>query len=190
MKDINFFSPYLQTKRKTTKRNMYFLSAISALVIMIVIYGFNYYRIKNIKENITVIDKKMQSKKIVKKLKVYQETKRRLDLLNNYYSKIKDINIVLDSANIVNTDLLKVIEGTFPDNLFLNSMTINQESVNMSIISANRIKAAELQHNLKETGLFSKVYINVINNTEKGVIFTANCTLKGDVDNEDVKEDE
>lgn len=188
MRDFNFFSIYVDTKKNSRRK---ILKAVSSMIVIVVAFGsvFAFYQLKiiNLNKQLANLETEITSKERIEGVNKYKETKKKLEILNQYYAAIDDINTKINDISYVKTDFLRELESAFPEDVFIRVMTVTNSEIQMQGISKSRVAIAEFQHNLKEIDRFIDVYVSVINTEHeisKNSIFTVRCTLK------DVNKDE
>ena len=182
MRDYNFFSPYIESKRSyKDDRNILFISIVAVLIASALLYyGWNQYRLLRMEREIAGIDSYLSAEQTMQGVRQYQETKQKIKTLQEYQVIIEDVNRRIDSSNIINTRLLDKLSDTLPQAVELNIASITSDGLQLQGKSASRTAVAEYVHNLKETEAFASVYVsNISEEGQAGTdfIFTLACKM-------------
>ncbi|MFZ5966247.1 MAG: PilN domain-containing protein [Bacillota bacterium] len=182
MLDLNFFSPYIK-ESKISKSKEYMIAAI-AVVAAIVVIGFsvnNMMKIKKIEAEIMQMEQFINDKETIEKLADVTEKKKKMEIMNFYYTAVEKINEQINSIDRIDSALFDSIESAMPQDAFLKMVSIAEQEIQLQGIAKNRSTVAELEHNLIELGIFESVHVNMIQEeaTESAnQSFTMKCTLK------------
>jgi type IV pilus assembly protein PilN len=188
MRDFNFFSPYLLEKQNKRIRSRFIIAVTTLLTIGLLSFtAFNFYQINRYKSEISKVENYLNSKDTVEQLEKYEEVSQRLELLNNYFNTVKEIDQKLDSYDTVSTELLDKLSSIMPQDASMINLVITENEVEMNYSIKSLVQAAELEHNLKGLNIFDQVHINII---DMQISYTANisCKLK-DVNTSEAKTD-
>lgn len=190
MRDFNFFSPYLEYKKKSTKK--VFHTVIIVLIIIIPtfgIYSYNQYKITKLENRLSALQDSMTSNERVEGIKKYKEVEKKLEVLKQYFTALNNVNDKINRLDVINSELFNKLESVFPKTVFIRNLSVTTNEIQMQGVSKDKIAVAELQHNLKELKIFDKVHVSIITNeSDEGsnVIFAVLCTLK-DVANDETE---
>lgn len=188
MKDFNFFSSFIETKKASTTK--YISIGLITVFIFLIVVGFsyvNYSKVKALENEIAELRAYLDSEEVIERLKDVEEKKRKLTVMREYFSILEEINRNIDNAYVINSELIEKVSSTFPKELFVNSIVLAQADLQMQGISNNRVAIAEFQHNLKELEVFSKVNVSTINKESEessNYFFSMTCTFEGVENNE------
>jgi Tfp pilus assembly protein PilN len=189
MRDYNFFSPYIATKRSYKEDlKAFYISAFVILAVSAVLYyGWNFYRIYNMEKEIAGMDSYLASEQIMKGVRTYEETKQRLKMLKDYQVIIEDVNKRIDSRDIIKRELMEKISSYLPLAVELHVVSVSADVLQLQGRSGSRTAVAEFVYNLKKTEAFQSVYVaNISSENETGAsfVFTISCALGGKGRNE------
>lgn len=188
MRDFNFFSSFIETKKASTAK--YSFVALIIIFIIFIVGGFSYInhsKAKVLEKEIKDLKTYLEANEVVEEIKEIEEKKRKLVVMKEYFSVLEEINRSIDNAYVINSELIEKIASKFPSELFVNSMLISQDNLQMQGISNNRIAIAELQHNLKQLEVFSRVNVSTISKESEessNFVFTMTCMFEGVENNE------
>jgi Tfp pilus assembly protein PilN len=188
MRELNFFNPYLSPRRSIKVGQLQvILAVVFILLVCGSIYSFNMIRIVKYSLEIRNHMAFMTDPVNIAAVKNYTETKQRVDLIQQYTKGIAPIEAELEAKSIVGSELVNKLNAAIPHEVYLGFMNITTESVSLNGIGKSRNVIAQYEHNLLNLGIFTDVFINVIEvETEGGSVyeFTADCFLVGGASNE------
>lgn len=190
MRDFNFFSSFIESKKASASK--YIIIGLISTFIIIIVGGFSYINHKNaiaLEEEIKGYKAYLNSGEVIEKVKEVEEKRRKIGVMKKYFEALEKINSGLENTYVVDSELIENIAATFPKELFISSMSITDNIVQMQGISSNRVAIAELQHNLKEIRLIDKVNVGIISEESEesnNFIFNMTCIFK-DVKNNEIK---
>ncbi|WZL71462.1 PilN domain-containing protein [Clostridiaceae bacterium 35-E11] len=184
MHDLNFFSPYIEVKKTSRKKQFYgIISVISVLIVIGSIFAVNEMQIRNLEKELKMIQHNLQSEKIAEQIKDIEEQKRKLTLMKTYYDALYEVNEKIGYINVINKDLLTSITEQIPPSITFQLMAFSWEELQVQGEADSRIAIAELEHNFKNIKAFRQVHVVNISKSTEGsnhYEFTLKCRLKGE----------
>lgn len=180
MQDMNFFSQF-SNKKKASDSSLYVLLAvvgvIAAFIVGTLIYNnLNIYLNNNETKEYR---KKVEAKS--EEIAESNEVNKKINALTEYDSRLDALIGVVDSRDVVDTNLLNKICGTIPSEVFFSSINISSSTITINATSTSRTAIAELHYNLKQN--LSEVYSvyigSIANNGENEYTFNVTCKLQG-----------
>lgn len=188
LKDLNFFSPYIKSKKLSFNKIALTGAIIGGLVIVMVgLFIWNNSKINKLNEEIASMEKFINNENTLKQLAEIKEIKSKLSIMKDYHGRLIKINDKYDSIDLINTKLINTISDAIPIKASIEVLNIATDNIQMQGISDSRVSIAEFEHNLKETNLFQTVHVSDISEqSEEDVyyMYIINCNFK------DVLEDE
>ncbi|SMB95007.1 Tfp pilus assembly protein PilN [Desulfonispora thiosulfatigenes DSM 11270] len=191
MRDINFFSYYIDRKG-SSKKKLYIL--ISTLAIFILFTGITTTQIlkaNHLEKKINLVQAELSNPEMLKKAKEIEKKKEKVDLLRKHYNIVKKINQQIVEVDKFHSHQLEVIADSLPQQSFIKDISVDNETIKIQGIATNNIAVAELEHNLKKTLLFDDVHVDIINDESASEEMTSAgnkqfnliCTFFKDVNN-------
>ena len=178
MKDFNFFSPYLLKKRNKRLKKLFIFSVSSLLIIgLLSFYTLNFYYINKYKSEISMVENYLNSEQTKGLLNIYEDTKKKTEIVNTYYNKMSEVDKILNAQNMVNTSLLNKLSSVMPQDSYMLSLTISNRDIELNYSVKDLVPVAELEHNLRELDIFEKVHVSIVN-AEISYRAIINCSLK------------
>ncbi len=188
MKDLNFFSPYIKSKKLSFNKIALTGAIIGGLVIVMVgLFIWNNSKINKLNEEIASMEKFINNENTLKQLAEIKGIKSKLSIMKDYHGRLIEINDKYDSIDLIDTKLINTISDAIPIKTSIEVLNIATDNIQMQGISDSRVSIAEFEHNLKETNLFQAVHVSDISEqSEEDVyyMYIINCNFK------DVLEDE
>ncbi|WP_176461843.1 PilN domain-containing protein [Anaeromicrobium sediminis] len=186
MRDFNFFSHYIDTK-KTSKKRLIHLSLIGITITLVIgsITFANIQRANKIEKEIQDLKNYLNSEERIKKSNELEEIKRKMKITNSYYTIVEAINTDMDKVDIVSSSLMEKISSSTPKDLFIKTISLTVKDGQMQGVAKSRVTIAEFVHNLKKIDLVENVHVSIINKESRensSYIFAIRCTFK-DVNN-------
>lgn len=163
MRDFNFFRSYQKNKTgKSVAFKRYGVAAAAVLVLIMAVSGFNLYRIHQIKNHMAEMKTFMANPENLKQYNKYLQENDKLMILTAYYDGVNKINRVIEGQSRINTETVDLLLTTMPEDIMLNSMGLEKESMAFQGVSKSYTAIAEFEHNLRTSGLFSDVFVSNI----------------------------
>lgn len=183
MKDFNFFQiESYDEKEKNNKKN-YILAAAGVLVlIMALTSGYKLIKTAKLNKQIETMESYINSKQNIKKLEEAEKQQEKLMVLEEYKQKVSPIADFIKKSGRINSYLINNIYISIPKDVYFKSINMDNNNIQIQAQGNRREDIAEFQYNLKETNLFTNIFVSNISQLESGkYIFNLKCTLK-DVD--------
>lgn len=188
MKDFNFFEPYLD-KREISGPNVLILYAVALVVVLgLIIYPLiNVFKINSLKKSITTMKTSLESSNIYERLNIVEQKKETVSEMEEKYLLLKDADKIIESRDIVNDLLLNKITEKIPKEVFLKSLNLSAEQIQMQGAATSNLAVACLETNLKSDRDFRDIYISNISLNEGLYDFSINFALET-AEKDDVEE--
>lgn len=188
MKDFNFFEPYLD-KREISGPNVLILYAVALVVVLgLIIYPLiNVFKINSLKKSITTMKTSLESSNIYERLNIVEQKKETVSEMEEKYLLLKDADKIIESRDIVNDLLLNKITEKIPKEVFLKSLNLSAEQIQMQGAATSNLAVACLETNLKSDRDFRDIYISNISLNEGLYDFSINFALET-AEEDDVEE--
>ena len=181
MRDINFFSQSINAVSSAKRKTTVLMAVIAGLLVIVGgVYGMTALTVMSLPIDIKQSRNYLESSEVINGKKVLQEKRTQLELLKQYDAAVTGIQANIDNSDKVRSELIEKINGTLPGGVEVLNINLTQQTVVISAEAGSRTQIAELEHNLLETQLFTKVHIGSIGGEDGSGKFTfsANCQLK------------
>lgn len=190
MKDFNFFSPYLESKKKFQSNYFFIIILCSILGVYILgTSGWYFYNNITLKKEMRSINAQLNDSKLIEQYKKAEADNTKYNLMSKYSEGASVLVKNYEKKDIVSTASINDILSCMPQDVFLASINMSESSIQLQCTSKSIVTAAEFQHNLIKLDKFKEVTISAINGdaAKSNYGFSINCTLKG-VDNNENKQ--
>lgn len=188
MRDINFFTPYIKAGQIVKKRLYHTLLFILVCTIFFLgTYTINNYRINKLNAEIKDVEMYLSKKEVMENTRLINANKGKVDLMKQYLDILTSLNITIDKKYIIDSSLFNDLSKLMPKDVFLFSIHVSTDELNIEGTAQNRTSIAEYEHNLKGLDYFRTVYVLDISE-QKGesnyYMFTVKCLFKDVKNNE------
>jgi type IV pilus assembly protein PilN len=181
MKDFNFFSPYIKTKKIFQKR--YLSIGLGVFIIfssIIGIYIFNIKTIKRLERDLAQIEKQINAKDLLKDFETIKQKKEKMKMMQQYYACIQAIDSKIRGKDVIHSDWIQRMAMSLPQNVWIQKMYLTTEGIKMEGFGETRASIAEFEHNLQKLQIFKKVHVDTIANAfylSDNYLFYLQCTF-------------
>lgn len=186
MRDLNFFEPYIEkTEFKLDKK---FIVAGICIFTFLSLSTYTIYNSMIIRKETRIVQGLKTTAEDPTRLKKVEDIKEREEEVNEFkgsVEKIRYLDKVLDERDIIHEDLLATITTRIPEDLFLTSLSIFNNEIQIVGVSKNKLSIAEFEKGLEDLGYMEdlqEIFISNISQEDDHYNFTINISLK-DVDN-------
>lgn len=190
MRDFNFFTPYLNTKKASEKRTSLVVLAALVAIAIVGTLVWNSVNMVLINRRIKDLNTKINDPELQSQLKRSEDLAKKCYDLKSLNGDLNDVYKYIGSRSLVKTDLMAKINSTLPEGVSLKTLTVDGQNIQMQAMSKSRQAIGEFEHNLKDIDRVTDVYVSNINSdlaTSDGQYnFSIKCTLK-EVDNNENK---
>lgn len=189
MRDINFFLPYLET-RKVKFNKTFFLNLILIVCFFTIVGygGFNYFKIQKLTEEMDKLSLVAEDPKTLEKVEIISLEEEELKRFTSEVESIRSLKTSVDEKDFINAEYLDQIVSKKPRDLFLNSINISTENINISGISDNRLSIAEFGKGIKSIDSIKDIFISNISKEENNYNFDLEVNLVEEVEDGDIQE--
>lgn len=179
MREINFFSPYIEKENKSRRvRKRIIMAAVLVLFVSVGISGFLFAELRMLQEEVISTEAYLESPEVQIKLKEMENMKNRMEAGSIYLSELEDLQARIQAVDLINVKLMDTIASTLPSGTVLTDMALNVDTVELSGYAPSNTNIAEVEYNLKKTGRFSHVHVSQIKNEDGLRQFTLTGTLQ------------
>ena len=129
MRDLNFFSPYLEGCKKARKKNMTigFVSILAAVIAM----GFSVYYVmysSHIEKEIADMNKVLTNPENIKLQKEVVEKSKRLEIIHEYITVMEATQKEIEKSDPIHTEFLDEITSAIPQELFFSMLSYQKRN--------------------------------------------------------------
>lgn len=174
MKNINFFSPFIQQRRKIKLYQRVFLAFIVIIIIIAAGIDYGYYSYKSFLEyKIANQSLKLNSKEYNQIKNQVKSLEKEINLLNQFFTQNK--NMKINQLDIINLEKLKLIfDKSIRLAIIINKLSVNNQQIILEATSNTKDNIIMFQNNIKQK--FSNTYIYYIRKkSDKLFLFKIIC---------------
>ncbi|MCY6370911.1 PilN domain-containing protein [Clostridium ganghwense] len=186
MRDYNFFEAFYEEKKSSSLKFVY-VGIIATMIVGAMVVGHLYtvFKINSLENEVASKEKILNSKELKTAAQKMDIAQKKLNLLNNYYDAVEEVNKITMKSDRIKTALIKKVSNQVPKEVSFQVMNIS-DNVTIQGTAANRTSIAEFEHNLKTCGVFDDVHVSNITSSEEGTQYSFNiiCSFKEESVNE------
>lgn len=181
MRDLNFFENYIEKDQfKIDKKIVCF-----ALSIFLVLFFCTYslYNHILIKQEISVVNNLKsvaENPELLSKIDKIQERKIEVSKFKDSVGRIRELDQIMESKDIINELLLDSIISIMPEDLFLTSIGINNDDIQLVGIAGGKRSIAEFEKGLEMLENVEEIFVSNISLQEDYYNFNVSIIM-GDV---------
>lgn len=179
MRDMNFFSPFLETKKTKTSRVNYKVLAVVVAIILVMtpISLFGYQML--LSQQIASEEKLLNAPENIETVSRIETKKEQLSVAQTSVVELQKKDTLLASSEVTSERSLQVIVDTLPKQVKLDSLLIMGADIGMQGTAVDRPAVAELAYNIRSSGLSEGLVLPTITqNVSGGFDFSLNFKLK------------
>lgn len=167
MKDINFFSTYIEKKRLKINSKIFLPGMFLVFFIYILGQGLiNQLKINKISQEIFEIQRIAEDPKTSKEAEKIEIQKKELNKLRAEVEDLRELTTAIEKKDFINTKYIDDIIRKKPKDLFLTGLQITSEDVNITGISNNKLSIAEFLKGLQSINRFEDAFVSLISKEE------------------------
>lgn len=179
MKDFNFFEPYLDKGEISGYKILILYAAALVIVLGLIIYPLiNAFKINSLKKTVTAMKTDLESSNLYERVGIVEQKIEKVSEMEEKFALLEDADDIIESRDIVNDLLLSKITGKIPKNVFLKSLNLSPEQIQMQGAATNNLAIANLENNLKSDEDFKDIFIPNISLADGLYNFSINFALR------------
>ncbi|KXG76780.1 PilN domain-containing protein [Thermotalea metallivorans] len=182
MRDFNFFSPYMTVEKASKGKERMIAAVVCTIAAVVISFSIsNITKVKKLENEIAQLESFMTAPATTKKLKELNNKKEKIIVMEKYHQGIKQLNEQIEGTNPIDSLLLEQIALSFPQDIFIDMMSISQNDVQLRGVSRSHTAIAELVYNLKQLDVFKSVHVYMMNAESaesENQIYMLKCILK------------
>lgn len=194
MRDLNFFEPYIEKSEFKLDKKLVIGSICMFLFLSLSIYtGYNSILIRSESRMVQSLRATAEDPGRLKKLGEIQEKEEEVNEFRGSLEKIRYLDQSLDERDIVHEDLLETITTRMPEDLFLTSLSIFNNEIQIVGVAKDKWAIAKFEkalEDLEHMEDLQEIFISNISQEDDHYNFTINISLKDVDDYEDEESEE
>lgn len=181
MRDINFFRSFIEKKDFKISKNLILFTVCSFLILFII--GYAVYNTILIRQESKIVESLRATAEDPKILKKVEEIKSKEVEVNEYRAsveKIKQLDATIEKRDIIDEDLLNNINSKLGENIFLTSLSIQNNEIHLVGISKDKWEIAEFIKGIETLDIHEDIFASNISQQDDHYGFSLNIQLRSD----------
>lgn len=181
MRDLNFFEDYIKKDQfKIDKKIICFALSIFLVLFFCTYSLYNHILIKQETSVVNNLKSVAENPELLSKIDKIQERKIEVSKFKDSVVKIRKLNQIIESKDIINELLLDSIISIMPEDLFLTSIGINNDDIQLVGIAGGKRSIAEFEKGLEMLENVEEIFVSNISLQEDYYNFNVSIIM-GDV---------
>lgn len=168
MKDMNFFSEFHPSRGKRTSQNIgiVILTLLAVLLILVPVACYAQEMMLKVKaEKMQTVLSAPENKAALEQLQLLKD---KLAAINKAEPELSSCDQILAASEWITEDSLRLIIDAIPKQISANIMAMADGSVQINGVSVDKPAIAELEYNLRTSGVSDSIHIFDITLNESG----------------------
>lgn len=179
MRDLNFFENYIEKDQfKIDKKVIYFTICILIILSFFTYSIYNYMIIRQETRIVASLKTVAENPETLKNVEKIKEKEIEVKDFRDSVEKIRKLDKIIESTDIISESLLDNITLRMPEDLFLTSIEINNKDIQLVGMSKDKWAIAEFQKGLESLGNVGDIFISNISFQEDSYNFNINITIE------------
>lgn len=187
MKDINFLREYSSKSNKFNVRHILLLTSVIMLVMSLLKSFDNHNKIKHLTLEVDLLKANRKNEIVNMQLDTENDLEISKLEIDKQYDNLVKFDYFMDYNYISDEILLLKVVDSIPENLFLESIYLDQNIISLSGSCREKLLVAEFQNNLKSIISIDNVFIENIYQDNEQQKFNLNIYLRG-ISNDRIEE--
>ncbi len=179
MRDLNFFYAYKGNKKYRLNKQMAYYFILIFCVFLMVLYSlFNCLRIRSVSKDIIKLKAIVDNEKVKSRIRELEEMEMELNQLKLSLEEIKKLDDFINENRIIDDSLLEIITGSISAEIFLTSISIHNDKVEIIGKAKDKSSIVNLVRSLEGLETFKDLFISSISKDGHFYSFIINIRLK------------
>lgn len=179
MKDLNFFESYLDKRKFNMDEKLVYYWIIAFLCVFLIFFTVNnQIKMRKVSKDIAELKMVTEDERITNKVQEILEAEKNVEELKISLNEIELIDANLDEASIIDNVLLESMTSRIPESVFLKSINMYPDNIEINGISQDKQSIAEFGKSLETIDGFKEVFISDLSKEEIYYNFNINIDLK------------
>lgn len=181
MRDLNFFENYIEKDQfKIDKKIVCFALSIFLVLFFCTYSLYNHILIKQETSVVNNLKSVAENPELLSKIDKIQERKIEVSKFKDSVGRIRELDQIMESKDIINELLLDSIISIMPEDLFLTSIGINNDDIQLVGIAGGKRSIAEFEKGLEMLENVEEIFVSNISLQEDYYNFNVSIIM-GDV---------
>ncbi len=190
MRDLNFFEDYIEKEQfKIDKKLIYFTVSVFIVLSFLTYSLYNYMIIRQETKIVASLKAVAENPETLKNVEKVKEKELEINDFRDAVEKIRLLDSIIESKDIISESLLDSITLKMPEDLFLTSIGINNNEIQLVGMAKDKWSIAAFEKGLDTLDNVEDIFISNISLHEDYYNFNINITLKDvNIDGEESEE--
>lgn len=176
---FNFFQPYIKEPEKTNVKRLAVLSLATVIGFYLVFYpAYLYMQTKSLKNEIASLQQVIESPENLQRVQVIEGKEEHLQTLLMRQEFLHELDLELQSKEKIDDVLFRNLHLTVPDGVYFNTVTLDNQQINISGHAIDRMVIAQMEYNLRQSAYFDQVFVSDIVEAEGQCTFSVTFAMK------------
>lgn len=179
MRDLNFFEDYIEKDQLKIDKKLVCFTVSIFIVLSVFTYSlYNSMIIKQETKIVASLKTVAENRETLKTVEKIKEKEFEVKEFRFFVEKIRKLNNIIESKDIINESLLDSITFKIPKDLFLTSIGINNNDIQLVGMAKDKWSIAEFQKGLEVLHNVEDIFISNISLQEEYYTFNINITVE------------
>ncbi len=185
MRDFNFFEPYIgKNKSLTGVKQGKKLVLLGMMALMILYPIYNGWQLYKTQKQVITVGLIAESSEIREGKRTMGELTKNLEELQTKHQNMVTLIKNQQQQDMINDLLIYTINDQLPEEVFLQSIKMSLDKVEIQGVAKNKMSIALVENNLSRIEIFENVFIPSIIENSGYYTFTLSFTFKGGINDE------
>ena len=189
MNDLNFFEGRIEKRDVALNKKLIYFVILGLVTLLLTGYiAYNAIILNKEKEMVNTLRQEVENPTVVNKVEEIIAKEMQLNHLKESVDKIKILEADVSQTNKIDDKMVEEINRNIPNNIFLTSISIEQESISVVGISKDKWAIPEFQKNLASLEDYGDVFVPYITLEDNQYNFALEIEKRGAVEDEGTDE--
>lgn len=180
MKDLNFFESYIEKKDFKANKQGVLFAVFGIILVLLLSKGlYNQYHISKINKEVNELKSVLEDQDTIDRVNVIKEKEEEINQFKEEVDRIVALDGLIEEEDFIDGDLLYLISSRLPEDVFLTSMGISSDEMNLTGIAENTWSVADFSKGLEYIDEVEEIFISDISQESDFYNFNINVILKG-----------
>ncbi len=173
--------PFIEKKEFKLDRKLIYTTLASLLILAFITYSiFNYIIIKQDTQVVNQLRSIAEDPKTLDKVAAIRAKEAEVIDFRDSVNKITRLDNTIESRDIVKESLLREITAKMPEDVFLNSLNIRNDVIDIVGTGPDKWTIAEFQKGLEDLDIHDDIFVSNISQEGLRYNFSINMQLRGE----------
>lgn len=179
MRDLNFFEDYIEKDQFKIDKKFIYFTVFAFVVLSFFTYSiYNYMIIRQETKIVSSLKAIAENPETLKNVEEIKEKEVKVKSFRDSVEKIRALDNIIDSKDIISESLLDSITLKMPEDLFLTSISINNNDIQLVGMARDKWSIAEFEKGLEALDNVEDIFISNISLQEDYYNFNINITME------------